>query len=150
MASYSIGASTSAKEIPVSRPLRIEYAGALYHITSRGNERRAIYRRREDRIRILQILFSVCDRYAWLCHAYCLMGNYYHLLIETQAPNLSQGMRKLNDPDDSSRDTTSGWQTISIASTAPRSPSPIPQAFTGPMKKLASRASRRPSTLRQK
>lgn len=97
--SCSIGASTSAKEIPVPRPLRIEYAGALYHITLRGNERRAIYRRGEDRIRFLKNLFSVCDRYEWLCHAYCLMGNYYHLLIETQAPNLSQGMRKFNGDD---------------------------------------------------
>ncbi|MFT6769913.1 transposase [Congregibacter sp.] len=99
MVSCSIGASTSAKEIPGPRPLRIEYAGALYHITLRGNERRAIYRRGEDRIRFLKNLFSVCDRYEWLCHAYCLMGNYYHLLIETQAPNLSQGMRKFNGDD---------------------------------------------------
>lgn len=96
MASYPIGAPESATEIPLSRPLRIEYAGALYHITSRGNERRPIYRGDGDRVRFLQILSSVCGRYKWLCHAYCLMGNHYHLLVETQAPNLSHGMRKLN------------------------------------------------------
>ena len=80
----------------MSRPLRIEFAGALYHITARGNERRAIYRGEEDNTRFLDILSTCCDRFHWLCHAYCLMGNHYHLLLETQLPNLSTGMRHLN------------------------------------------------------
>jgi putative transposase len=80
----------------VSRPLRIEYAGALYHITARGNERKAVYRADADRVRFLEILSTVCARLAWQCHAYCLMDNHYHLLLETPMPNLSKGMRILN------------------------------------------------------
>jgi putative transposase len=80
----------------VSRPLRIEFAGALYHITARGNERRAIFYGDEDSTRFLGIQTQTCKRFHWLCHAYCLMGNHYHLLVETLAPNLSKGMHYLN------------------------------------------------------
>jgi REP element-mobilizing transposase RayT len=80
----------------MARPLRIEFAGALYHITSRGNERRAIYRDDEDRARFLDVLADCVPKFRWYCHAYCLMGNHYHLLIETADATLSQGMRQLN------------------------------------------------------
>lgn len=82
----------------MSRPLRIEIPGAVYHVTGRGNARQRIYRDDEDRERFLAILSHVVDRYAWLCHAYCLMDNHYHLLVETPKPNLSLGMRQLNGP----------------------------------------------------
>lgn len=80
----------------MTRPLRIEYPGALYHVTSRGNARRKIYLDDEDRQAFLGILAWVVERFGWLCHAYCLMDNHFHLLIETPDPNLSRGMRQLN------------------------------------------------------
>lgn len=80
----------------MSRPLRIEYAGAVYHITSRGNERKAVFRSDQDRINFLNTLQHVNKRYNWICHAYCLMDNHYHLLIETPDANLALGMRQLN------------------------------------------------------
>ena len=80
----------------MARPLRIEYAGAVYHITTRGNAREPIYRDDDDRLSFLAVLESVVKRYGWLCHAYCLMDNHYHLVIETPRPNLSRGMRQLN------------------------------------------------------
>ncbi|HAT8481398.1 TPA: addiction module toxin RelE, partial [Legionella pneumophila] len=69
------------------RPLRIEYAGGLYHITSRGNRKEAIYLSDEDRENFLSVLGDVCLKYQWLCHSYCLMTNHYHLLIETPLGN---------------------------------------------------------------
>ena len=80
----------------MARPLRIEFAGALYHLTSRGNGREAIYLSNSDREIWLEVLAEVCRRFNWVCHAYCLMGNHYHLLVETPEGNLSAGMRQLN------------------------------------------------------
>ena len=80
----------------MARPLRIEYDGAVYHITSRGNARKPIYKEDEDRRVFLEVLHRVNTRYNWLCHAYCLMNNHYHLIIETPDGNLSHGMRQLN------------------------------------------------------
>jgi putative transposase len=80
----------------MARPLRIEYDGALYHVTSRGNERRAIFRDDTDRELFLNTLAEVVERFHWICHAYCLMDNHYHLVIETPDGNLSKGMRQLN------------------------------------------------------
>ncbi len=80
----------------MARPLRIEYEGALYHVTSRGNAGTMIFLDDPDRVRFLEILKSVVDRFGWICHAYCLMGNHYHLLVETPQPNLSRGMQHLN------------------------------------------------------
>lgn len=80
----------------MARPLRLEFEGALYHITSRGNRQEAIYETPDDREGYLEILQGVCEKYNWFCHAYCLMGNHYHLLIETPEANLSKGMRQLN------------------------------------------------------
>jgi len=80
----------------MARPLRIEYPGAVYHVTSRGNARADIFVETGDRQTFLFLLESVVSRFNWICHAYCLMDNHYHLLIETPEGNLSMGMRHLN------------------------------------------------------
>ncbi len=80
----------------MSRPLRVQYSGAVYHVTSRGNARQPIFWDDADRDLLLSTASRVISRYQWLCHAYCLMDNHYHLLIETLQPNLSIGMRQLN------------------------------------------------------
>jgi putative transposase len=80
----------------MSRPIRIEFSGALYHVTSRGDRRESIYEDDQDRARFLEILAHVIEDYNWVCHAYCLMTNHYHLVIETPDANLSKGMRQLN------------------------------------------------------
>ena len=80
----------------MSRPLRIEFAHGLYHVTSRGDGREDIYLDDADRELFLDVLAEVCDRFNWLIHAYCLMGNHYHILVETPDGNLSKGMRQLN------------------------------------------------------
>lgn len=80
----------------MARPLRIEFPGALYHVTSRGDGREDIYLDNSDRNNFLAVLAQVYERFNWECHAYCLMDNHYHLLIETPEGNLSQGMRQLN------------------------------------------------------
>ena len=80
----------------MSRPLRLELSGGLYHVTSRGDRREDIYLNDEDRISWLDILGAVCKRFNWACHAWCQMSNHYHLVLETPEGNLSQGMRQLN------------------------------------------------------
>ncbi len=80
----------------MARPLRIEFDGAVYHVTSRGNVRDNIFFNDEDREMLLDVLVFVVDRFRWKCHAYCLMSNHYHLMIETPHANLSRGMRQLN------------------------------------------------------
>jgi REP element-mobilizing transposase RayT len=80
----------------MARPLRLEFAGAIYHLTSRGDGREAIFLDDQDREGFLSVLAAVVGRYHWRLHAYCLMGNHYHLLVETPEPNLSRGMRHLN------------------------------------------------------
>ena len=80
----------------MARPLRIEFPGALYHVTSRGDRRQPIYEQDADRKVFLNTLAEVVERYNWVCHAYCLMTNHYHLVVETVEGNLSQGMRQLN------------------------------------------------------
>lgn len=80
----------------MARPLRIEFAGALYHITARGNARGDIFQDDADRRRFLELLAEACEVFHWHCHAWCLMGNHYHLLVETGSATLSKGMRWLN------------------------------------------------------
>ncbi|WP_330924927.1 transposase [Candidatus Sororendozoicomonas aggregata] len=80
----------------MSRPLRIEYAGALYHVTSRGNERQPIYREEKDFDLFIDVLANVCRQFNWVVHSWCLMTNHYHLVVETPDGNLSAGMRQLN------------------------------------------------------
>jgi REP element-mobilizing transposase RayT len=80
----------------MARPLRVQFDGAIYHVTSRGNAREDIFDNDADRHSFLEILGKVIHRFHWRCHAYCLMDNHYHLVIETPEANLSQGMRQLN------------------------------------------------------
>ncbi|MEY2680534.1 MAG: hypothetical protein RL661_765 [Pseudomonadota bacterium] len=80
----------------MSRPLRIEFPGALYHVTSRGDGREAIYLDDDDKILFLSVLAKAVRGFNWAIHAYCLMDNHYHLLIETADGNLARGMRQLN------------------------------------------------------
>lgn len=80
----------------MARPLRIEYPGAVYHVTSRGNEKKPVFKDDTDRLNFLSTFQHVNKRYNWICHAYCLMTNHYHLLIETPDGNLALGMRQLN------------------------------------------------------
>lgn len=80
----------------MARPLRLPLAGGIYHVIARGNDRRQVFSDRNDRELFFSVLAHAVDRYGWLCHSYCLMGNHYHLLLETPKPNLSLGMRQLN------------------------------------------------------
>jgi REP element-mobilizing transposase RayT len=80
----------------MARPLRIEFPGAVYHITNRGNDKRPIFLDNGDRENFLNLLERVNTRYHWICYAYCLMDNHNHLLLETLGRNLSIGMRQLN------------------------------------------------------
>jgi REP element-mobilizing transposase RayT len=80
----------------MARPLRLEFPGAIYHVTSRGDRQEAIYEGDADRQQWLGILSKICERYNWRVHAYCLMDNHYHILLETADGNLSKGMRQLN------------------------------------------------------
>ena len=80
----------------MSRPLRVEYPGAFYHVTSRGNERKMVFQSTRDRERYLSYLESAHERYGAVIHTYCLMGNHYHLLLETPRGNLSQIIHHIN------------------------------------------------------
>lgn len=80
----------------MARPLRLEFEGAFYHITSRGNSKQAIYFQDSDYFKFLEVLQHVCERHFWRIHAYCLMTNHYHLVVETPVANLSIGMQQLN------------------------------------------------------
>ena len=80
----------------MARPLRLEFEHALWHITSRGNERRDIYRDDDDRERFVKILAETVVRFGWRLLAWVLMSNHYHLVVQTPEPNLSRGMHWLN------------------------------------------------------
>ena len=80
----------------MARPLRIEFPGALYHITSRGIDRRSIFLDDSDRMVFLKTISLIVERYHCEVHSYCLMNNHYHLLVETPKGNLSKLMMQLN------------------------------------------------------
>jgi REP element-mobilizing transposase RayT len=84
------------RNVPMARPLRIEFEGALYHVTSRGDEKREIFKTPTDRQRFLEYLSSATERYGAVIHCYCLMTNHYHIFVETPRGNLSQIMRHIN------------------------------------------------------
>src|SRR5688572_11261221 len=79
-----------ARRIP-----RIAVPG-LYHVSSRGNNRRSIYLDDHDREAFLTMVSRVTERHWWACHSFCLMTNHFHLLVETQDESLSAGMQRLN------------------------------------------------------
>lgn len=80
----------------MARQLRIEFEGAFYHVTSRGNMRERIFFEDKDRERFLEILKRTKERYGYLLHAYVLMDNHYHFMMETPKANLSQTMQNIN------------------------------------------------------
>lgn len=77
------------------RAPRIEYPGAIYHVINRGNYRSWIFEDDGAKRSFEKCLFEACERAGWVLHAYCVMGNHYHIAIETPEPNLSEGMRWL-------------------------------------------------------
>ena len=79
----------------MSRKLRIEYPGAMYHVMSRGDQREDIFRDDDDREKFLSTLGEACVKTEWQVHAYCLMRNHFHLVLETPPPNLVFGMKWL-------------------------------------------------------
>ena len=80
----------------MARPLRIQYPGAMYHIISRGNGRMTIFHNEKDFMKFLYFMERVIEKCNWICHAYCLMGNHYHILLETPDANMVAGMKRLN------------------------------------------------------
>ncbi|MBI9086624.1 MAG: transposase [Desulfobacterales bacterium] len=80
----------------MARSLRISFEGAFYHVTSHGNERKPVFKSKRDREKFLEYLESATERYTAVVHAFCLMDNHYHLLIETPAGNLPQIMPHIN------------------------------------------------------
>ncbi|MCD4774748.1 MAG: transposase [Candidatus Aegiribacteria sp.] len=76
--------------------MRIEYPGALYHVTARGNGKATIFLDDEGRLKFLDILEDCSKAFKFICHGYCIMSNHYHLLIETPNANLSAGIHRLN------------------------------------------------------
>ena len=80
----------------MARSPRVQIPGGIYHVTTRGNRRQEIFKTDEDRQCFLNLLAGVVPRFGWRCHAYCLMRNHYHVLIETPEANLSAGMHLLN------------------------------------------------------
>jgi REP element-mobilizing transposase RayT len=80
----------------MSRPLRLEYPGALWHVTNRGIEQRWIYADDSERVHFLHLLEKVIDHYRWQLLAYVLMSNHYHLFFRTPETNLSRGMKDLD------------------------------------------------------
>lgn len=80
----------------MSRPLRLEFSGALYHVTVRGNARQPVFLDDADRSRFLAFLAREIFQHGWRCYAYCLMTNHFHLLVETPRPGLARGMHRLN------------------------------------------------------
>ena len=79
----------------VPRKPRVEYAGAVYHVMCRGNRQESVFRDSHDNEVFLDTLGESCVRCGWRVHAFCLMGNHYHLLLETPEPNLVTGMQWL-------------------------------------------------------
>ena len=79
----------------MSRKLRIEYPGAMYHVMNRGDQREDIFRDDEDRQKFLSTLGEACGKTEWQVHAYCLMRNHFHLVLETPQANLVFGMKWL-------------------------------------------------------
>ena len=82
----------------MARPLRLEHAGALWHITARGNRKEDVFLDDRDRRNFLEHLAATVEMFGWRVHAWVLMTNHYHLLIETTEPNLGRGMHRLNGP----------------------------------------------------
>ena len=92
----------------MARQLRINYPGAFYHVTSRGNEQKAVFKNKRDREKFLEYLETATLRYNVVVYVYCLMDNHYHILLETPLGNLPQIMRHING----AYTTYFNWRTI--------------------------------------
>jgi putative transposase len=79
----------------MARKVRVEYPGAIYHVINRGDHQEAIFADDRDRIRFVETLGEACAKAQWQVHAYCLMSNHFHLLVETPLGNLVAGMKWL-------------------------------------------------------
>ncbi len=79
----------------MSRPLRLEFPEALYHLTSRGGRRENIYEDDEDSLAFLEVFSSVIEQFNWVCYAYCLMSNHYHLLVQAPDAQITRVRYKL-------------------------------------------------------
>src|SRR6266404_5512349 len=79
----------------MARKLRIQYPGAMYHVMNRGDRREPIFEDDQDRQRFLSTLGEACQKTNWQVHAFCLMSNHFHLVLETPQPNLVAGMKWL-------------------------------------------------------
>jgi putative transposase len=80
----------------VTKRARSESPGGIWHVSTRGNNGRMIFTDKGDQEHFLDLLARIATKRGWICHAYCLMGNHYHLLLETPEPDLGAGMRHLN------------------------------------------------------
>jgi REP element-mobilizing transposase RayT len=80
----------------MARPLRLEFEGALYHVTSRGDRREPIFEDNFDRQTLLAVVAKDMQRFDAVIFAYCLMTNNYHFVIQTRRPNLTRIMRHIN------------------------------------------------------
>ena len=80
----------------MSRPLRVEYAGAYYHVINRGNNQEKIFLNDRDKEKFLEYLAKANHRFSMIIHTYCLMSNHFHLLVETAEQNLSMAMQWIN------------------------------------------------------
>lgn len=80
----------------MARQARMDFAGALHHVMSRGNAKQTVFHTDGDYGAFTQLLGETCRRFHWTCHTHCLMPNHYHLLVETHEPTLSRGMKHLN------------------------------------------------------
>lgn len=80
----------------MSRPVRIEFPGANYYVSSRGLNDKLVFRDDEDRAVFLNVLAGVVERFDWLLHSYVMLDSHYHLVVECPKANLSKGMRQLN------------------------------------------------------
>ena len=79
----------------MARKLRVQYPGAVYHVMSRGNRHERIFVDDQDQRKFLQTLGEACQKTGWQVHAYCLMNNHFHAVVETPEPNLVDGMKWL-------------------------------------------------------
>ncbi len=112
----------------MARKLRVQYPGAVYHLLSRGDRREPIFKDDADRSLFLDTLTEACAKTGWQVHAYCLMPNHFHLVIETPAPNLVAGMKWLLGEHGIPKDTKAGRRYFVAAMEARRQGEQV-QAF---------------------
>jgi REP element-mobilizing transposase RayT len=100
MCADSVPRALTARVVAYARPMprspRVEIPGGFWHLIARGVRKEPIFTDDRDYERFLQLLAEVIEQFGWICHAYCLMPNHYHLVVETPRATLSDGMERLN------------------------------------------------------